>query len=77
VGHTPEFAKAAGSSRGHEAVILSAKAMAMTAVDILTDARFASKMKAEFQANRSRGFLEVPGLPPRYRPLPEEFNQKL
>jgi amidohydrolase len=77
VEHTPEFARAAGSKRGHEAAILSAKALAMTAVDILTDARFAGKMKEEFQAYRSGGFLEVPGLPPHYLPLPEEFNRKL
>ena len=77
VEHTPEFARAAGSKRGHEAVILSAKTMAMTAVDILTDASFASKIKEEFQTYKLEGFLEVPGLPPHYRPFPEEFIQKL
>jgi amidohydrolase len=72
VEHTPEFAGAAGSQRGHEAVILSAKAMAMTAVDILTDAGIAGKIKEEFQTYQSEGFLKVPGLPPRYFPLPED-----
>ena len=46
----------------------------MTAVDILTDARFASEMKEEFQAYKSEGFLKVPGLPPHYRPFTEEFT---
>ena len=57
VEHTPEFARAAGSKKGHEAVILSAKAMAMTAVDILSDDGFAGEMKAEFKTYKSRGFL--------------------
>lgn len=76
VEHTPEFATAAGSKKGHEAVILSAKAMAMTAVDILTDNTFANNIKAEFQKYKSERFIKVPGLPPHYRPLPEEFIQK-
>jgi amidohydrolase len=69
VGHTPEFAMAAGSAEGHEAVIRSAKAMAMTAVDIFSDKKFAAKVRSEFEAHKSKGFLEVPGIPPHYIPF--------
>jgi len=34
-GHSPEFAEAAISERGHQAMIAAAKALAMTAVDVL------------------------------------------
>ncbi|MCD6289654.1 MAG: M20 family metallopeptidase [Anaerolineae bacterium] len=36
-GHTPEFREAAVSPRGHEGLIAGAKALAMTAIDLLTD----------------------------------------
>jgi amidohydrolase len=74
VHHTPEFAAAAGSEKGHTAVTLSAKAMAMTAVDILADNAFADNMKAEFDSYQSEKFIKVPGLPPDYLPFPEEFT---
>ena len=77
VAHTPEFAQAAGSERGNEAAVLAAKALAMTAVDILTDKPFADHMQAEFQKYRAEGFMNVPGLPPRYRPFPEKFKNRL
>ena len=77
VEHTPEFANAAGSEQGHQAVILSAKAMAMTTVHILTDAAFARNIKEEFQNYKVEGFINVPGLPPHYGPFPEQFMSKL
>ena len=49
-GHTPEFAAAAASERGHQALIRSAKAMAMTAVDLLTQPALMAQTKAEFEA---------------------------
>ena len=77
VGHTPEFTQAAGSEQGHEAAILSAKALAMTAVDILTNSTFSNHMQEEFQKYRAEGFMNVPGLPPHYRPFPPKFKNRL
>ena len=54
--HNPEFAKWAGSEKGDKAVIDGAKALAMTAIDVLTDktmmqqARDAFGQTAEFSA---------------------------
>ena len=49
-GHTPEFAAAAASERGHAALLRSAKAMAMTAIDLLTQPALMQQAQAEFQA---------------------------
>jgi metal-dependent amidase/aminoacylase/carboxypeptidase family protein len=73
VAHTPEFAEAAGSEAGNAAAIKAAKAMAMTAADILSDKAFAHNVKTEFQAYRSQDFRNVPGIPPQYLPFPEAF----
>ena len=75
--HTTEFADAAKSKRSHEAIVLSAKAMAMTAVEVLTDAAFAQKIKDEFQGYSEGGFVGIPGIPPNYPPFPEEFIRGL
>lgn len=48
-GHTPEFARYAGSEEGHRALIDAAKAMAMTAVDVLGRPDLRLRMAAEFQ----------------------------
>ncbi len=77
VAHTAKFAKAAGSERGHEAAVLSAKALAMTAVDILMDNTFANHIQEEFQNYQAKEFMNVPGLPPRYGPFPETFKNRL
>ncbi len=47
-GHTPEFAEAAVSERGDAALIRAAKAMAMTAVDLLTQPELMAQARAEF-----------------------------
>ncbi|MBU0927961.1 MAG: amidohydrolase [Spirochaetes bacterium] len=73
VAHTPEFAAAAGSAPGDAAALLSAKAMAMTAVDLLEDGAFARRVKDEYLAYRSGGFRGVPGIPPDYSPFPLDF----
>ncbi len=73
VAHTSEFAEAAGSEAGNAAAILAAKAMAMTAVDILFDKAFAHNVKSEFLSYRSLNFRNVPGVPPQYLPFPEAF----
>jgi len=49
-GHTPEFAAAAASERAQQALIRAAKAMAMTAVDLLTQPELLKQAKAEFEA---------------------------
>ena len=46
--HTAEFARFAGSKEGDRALIDAAKAMAMTAVDILVDAELRQRMWDEF-----------------------------
>jgi metal-dependent amidase/aminoacylase/carboxypeptidase family protein len=47
-GHTHEFAVAAASERGHEALMRSAKAMALTAVDLLTQPALMTQVNREF-----------------------------
>lgn len=47
-GHTPEFAAAAASARGDDALLRSAKAMAMTAVDLLTQPDAMAQVQQEF-----------------------------
>lgn len=49
-GHTPEFAAAAASERGNQALIRSAKAMAMTALDLLTQPDLMAQAKTEFES---------------------------
>ncbi len=75
VAHTAEFAAAAGSAPGHRAVIMSAKAMAATAVDILADPDLAKQMRAEFAQYRKENFLRVPGIPPRFLPFPPPWDE--
>lgn len=48
-GHTKEFLEAAGSSQGHKGLITGAKALAMTAVDILADPEIIKKAREEFK----------------------------
>jgi len=50
--HSPEFAAAAASEAGHKGLIDGAKAMAMTAADLLADRQLFTKIKWE-HANRS------------------------
>lgn len=47
-GHSTEFAAAAASDKGHQAMITAAKAMAMTAVDILFRPSLLAKIRNEF-----------------------------
>jgi amidohydrolase len=53
-GHTKEFLEAAGSSRGHKGLIIGAKVLAMTAVDLLAGPEIIKKAKEEF--NRLNDF---------------------
>jgi amidohydrolase len=47
-GHSREFAQAANSERGREVMLIAAKALAMTAVDLLTDPDLVRCVKEEF-----------------------------
>jgi amidohydrolase len=53
-GHSPEFARYAASDSGDRAVLDGAKALAMTAIDILADADLRAAMRAEFGRERER-----------------------
>lgn len=48
MGHTPDFARAAVSKAGYDAMVAGAKAMAMTAVDIWRDRALREEIAAEF-----------------------------
>ncbi len=50
--HSPAFAEYAASPSGDKAVIDGAKALAMTAIDILTDADLRAAMRADFERSR-------------------------
>ena len=50
VGHSTEFAEAAASERGQQAMIAAAKALAETAVDVLLRPSLFAAIRAEFEA---------------------------
>jgi len=52
-GHSIEFEKASKSDRAHDAMLNAAKALAMTALDLLTDSELMMKVKDEFQTAKS------------------------
>ncbi|MDI3522535.1 MAG: hypothetical protein PWP43_717 [Bacillota bacterium] len=54
VSHTREFAAAAGSEGGLRAMVLGAKALAATALDVLLDAELRQAVRAEFAAADSQ-----------------------
>ncbi len=49
-GHSRQFTEASGSERGYVAMLAAAKAIAMTAVDVLTEAGLAERIREEFNA---------------------------
>lgn len=49
LGHSPEFCNAAVSKKGDEALILGAKALALTAVELITDKSKLHEIKEEFR----------------------------
>ncbi|MEA2071202.1 MAG: M20 family metallopeptidase [Asgard group archaeon] len=51
-GHSQDFAKAAASKKGLEAMITAAKALAMTAIDVLTDKKFYEEVQKEFKKSK-------------------------
>lgn len=60
-GHSAEFRQAAASPAGHRAMILGAKAMAMTAVDLLAEPVNLAEARSAFEAQKTR--LGVQGRP--------------
>lgn len=57
--HTPEFARAAASPEGLRAMLLGAKALALTAADLLTDVGFHESVREAFLADSREGGLEA------------------
>jgi amidohydrolase len=51
-GHSTDFAKAAISDFGQERMLVAAKALAMTAIDVFTNPDLVEKMKDEFKSTR-------------------------
>lgn len=49
-GHTPEFAEASAGERGNQALLRAAKAMAMTAVELLTQPEVMDQVRREHRA---------------------------
>jgi amidohydrolase len=49
-GHSREFAEASASKRGEEVILIAAKAMAMTAIDLFTDPDLMNRAKEEFKS---------------------------
>ena len=52
VSHSPEFREAAVSQAGHEGLIIGAKALAMTALDLILDPEAMARATEEFSAQR-------------------------
>ena len=50
VGHSTEFAEAAASEKGQQAMIAAAKTLASTAVDVLLRPSLFAAIRAEFEA---------------------------
>lgn len=48
-GHSQEFTEASASKKGHAAMLTAAKALAMTAIDLLSDSEMMVQVKEEFQ----------------------------
>ncbi len=53
-GHSPQFAEYAASDSGNAAITVAAKALAMTAIDVLTNADLRTRMREEFERSMSR-----------------------
>jgi hypothetical protein len=49
-GHSREFAEASASKHGEEVILIAAKAMAMTAIDLFTDPDLMERAKEEFSS---------------------------
>ncbi|MFW9926078.1 MAG: M20 family metallopeptidase [Candidatus Thorarchaeota archaeon] len=52
-GHSQDFAAAAASYHGHRGMLVAAKALAMTAIDLMTDSKLMERVRQEFESNKS------------------------
>jgi amidohydrolase len=57
--HNPEFARWAASERGDAAVIDGAKALALTALDLMADERMLARVRSDFEATAELSRLTV------------------
>jgi metal-dependent amidase/aminoacylase/carboxypeptidase family protein len=54
-GHSIEFREAAGSDHGRQAMLIAAKGLAMTAIDLLTNPDNLKRAKAVFEEDLRKG----------------------
>ncbi len=59
VGHTDEFREAAKSEQGDQALILGAKALALTGYQLLTNGEVLAGIKKEFELNKAKELASV------------------
>lgn len=57
-GHSTDFQKAAGSAAGHRGLLVAAKGLAMTAIDLFTVPRHIQQMKKDFDAFQQGKFID-------------------
>ena len=57
-GHSIAFREAVVSLEAHENALVAAKALALTAIDVLADPEVLPKARAEFEERRSRGIVK-------------------
>jgi len=57
-GHSTAFREAVVSLEAHENALVGAKALALTAIDVLADPEVLPKARAEFEERRSRGIVK-------------------
>ncbi len=68
--HAWPVVAASGTSIGHKGMMLAAKNLAITAVDLFTDPKIRDEIRAEF-AQQSKGFVYTPFIPPGPPPVPQ------
>jgi amidohydrolase len=61
--HTPEFQAASVSDEAHSNMIISAKALALAGLDLLSNPNLLTKARDEFELYRSSAFSNVPLVP--------------
>ncbi|WP_416054258.1 M20 family metallopeptidase [Fictibacillus sp. KU28468] len=59
IGHTDEFREAAKSEQGDQALILGAKALALTGFQLLTNGEVLAGIKKEFELNKAKELASV------------------
>jgi amidohydrolase len=57
-GHSNAFREAVGSTEAHDNALAAAKALALTAIDVLADPDVLGRARAEFDERRARGLVK-------------------